>query len=509
MNELLNTIPHIDRITHRGAFSGAAPKRTETFRARSGKDNQVLPSLEEAVRAAGLRDGMTISFHHHFRGGDHVVNQVLDTLADMGFRDLTLAASSLADVHTPLIRHIQNGVVTHIETSGLRGQLAEEISRGLLECPVVFRSHGGRAAAICSGEVHINVAFLGAPSCDPYGNANGYSRDDDTSIACGSMGYARTDAKYADKVIILTNNLVRYPNAPWAIPEYDVDYIVVTDDIGDPAGIMSGATRYTKNPKELLIAQTAANVIDAAGYLYDGFSMQMGSGGASLAVARFLRQMMQKKNIRCRFALGGITGQITAMHEEGMIDRILDVQSFDLDAALSLKKNRFHHQIDATYYASFLFAAAVDQLDFVILSALEIDTDFNVNVLTGSDGVIRGAIGGHPDTAAGASLSVVVAPLTRGRIPTVIDRVNTIVTPGAVVDVVVTDQGIAVNPRRPEVAERLEQAGMRVNTIQQLKDRAEALAGRPDPIRYKDRVVGVVMYRDNTVIDVIRQIDES
>ena len=509
MNELLNTIPHIDRITHRGAFSGAAPKRTETFRARSGKDNQVLPSLEEAVRAAGLRDGMTISFHHHFRGGDHVVNQVLDTLANMGFRDLTLAASSLADVHTPLIRHIQNGVVTHIETSGLRGQLAEEISRGLLECPVVFRSHGGRAAAICSGEVHINVAFLGAPSCDPYGNANGYSRDDDTSIACGSMGYARTDAKYADKVIILTNNLVRYPNAPWAIPEYDVDYIVVTDDIGDPAGIMSGATRYTKNPKELLIAQTAANVIDAAGYLYDGFSMQMGSGGASLAVARFLRQMMQKKNIRCRFALGGITGQITAMHEEGMIDRILDVQSFDLDAALSLKKNRFHHQIDATYYASFLFAAAVDQLDFVILSALEIDTDFNVNVLTGSDGVIRGAIGGHPDTAAGASLSVVVAPLTRGRIPTVIDRVNTIVTPGAVVDVVVTDQGIAVNPRRPEVAERLEQAGMRVNTIQQLKDRAEALAGRPDPIRYKDRVVGVVMYRDNTVIDVIRQIDES
>ena len=366
-----------------------------------------------------------------------------------------------------------------------------------------------RAAAIDSGELHIDVAFLGAPSCDPYGNANGYSRDDDTSIACGSMGYARTDAKYADKVIILTNNLVRYPNAPWAIPEYDVDYIVVMDDIGDPAGIMSGATRYTKNPKELLIAQTAANVIDAAGYLYDGFSMQMGSGGASLAVARFLRQMMQEKDIRCRFALGGITGQITAMHEEGMIDRILDVQSFDLDAALSLKKNRFHHQIDAVYYASFLSAAAVDQLDFVILSALEIDTDFNVNVLTGSDGVIRGAIGGHPDTAAGASLSVVVAPLTRGRIPTVIDRVNTIVTPGAVVDVVVTDQGIAVNPRRPEVAERLRKAGMKVYTIQQLKDRAEALAGRPDPIRYRDRVVGVVMYRDNTVIDVIRQIDDD
>ena len=508
MDELKN-IPHIESISHRGPYAGAEPKRTATFQERAAQQNKIMPSLESAILASGLKDGMTISFHHHFRGGDHVVNQVVDTLARMGYKNLTLAASSLAAVHAPLIDHIKNGVITHIETSGLRGELAEQISRGLMDCPIVFRSHGGRAAAIQSGELHIDVAFLGAPSCDPYGNANGYSRDDDDSIACGSMGYARTDAQYADHVIVLTNNLVRYPNAPWAIPEYDVDYIVVTEDIGDPKGIMSGATRYTKNPKELLIAQTAAQVIDAAGYLYDGFSMQMGSGGASLAAARFLRQMMLDKGIHCRFALGGITGQIAAMHEEGLIDRILDVQSFDLDAALSLKKNRFHHQINATYYASFLSAAAVDQLDFVILSALEIDTSFNVNVLTGSDGVIRGAIGGHPDTAAGASLSVVVAPLTRGRIPTIIDRVNTIVTPGDVVDVVVTDQGVAVNPKRPEIAQRLRKAGISVYTIEQLRDKALALVGKPDPIRYTDRIVGVVMYRDNTIIDTIHQIDET
>ena len=37
----------------------------------------------------------------------------------------------------------------------------------------------------------------------------------------------------------------------------------------------------------------------------------------------------------------------------------------------------------------------------VILSALEIDLDFNVNVITGSDGVMRGASGGHCDVAAG------------------------------------------------------------------------------------------------------------
>ena len=273
--------------------------------------------------------------------------------------------------------------------------------------------------------------------------------------------------------IIITNNLVKFPNTPCAIPESDVDYVVVMDDIGDPKGIMSGATRYTKNPKELIIAKTAAEVVKAAGYVYDGFSMQMGSGGASLATARYLRQMMIDEGIKCRFALGGITGQITAMHEEGLIEKILDVQSFDLDAAKSLKKNHFHQQIDAPTYASYRRESAVNQLDFVILSALEVDTDFNVNVLTGSDGVIRGAIGGHPDTAEGAALSVIVCPLTRGRIPCVVPKVNTVVTPGSVVDVVITDQGVAVNPNRPEVAEKLVAAGIPVVSIESLAERAD------------------------------------
>ena len=184
----VNKIPHIDEISNHGAFAGAGQKKTATFRERYHQQNKVVPSLEEAIRRTGLRDGMTISFHHHFRNGDHIINMVVDKLAEMGYKNLTLAASSLASVHAPLIRHIQNGVITHIETSGLRGELAEEVSRGLMDCPVVFRSHGGRASAIRSGELHIDVAFLGAPSCDPYGNANGYSRDDDDGIACGSLG---------------------------------------------------------------------------------------------------------------------------------------------------------------------------------------------------------------------------------------------------------------------------------------------------------------------------------
>ena len=262
----INKIPHINEIANNGSFNGARSKNTETFQQRCMDCNKIVPSLEEAIKKSGLRDGMTISFHHHFRNGDHIINNVLDKLAEMGFKNLTLAASSLSAVHAPLIEHIRSGLITHIETSGLRGELAEQISRGLMDFPVVFRSHGGRASAIRSGELHIDVAFLGAPSCDPYGNANGYSRDDDDGISCGSLGYARTDAEFADKVIIITNNIVSYPNAPWAIPEHDVDYVVRVDDIGDPKGIMSGATRYTKDPKELLIAKTAANVVEAAGY---------------------------------------------------------------------------------------------------------------------------------------------------------------------------------------------------------------------------------------------------
>lgn len=487
-------------------------KKKESFSSaeRQQRSPKLISSLEKAVRLSGLKDGMTISFHHHFRDGDYVVNYVLGILAEMGFRHLKLAASSLTSVHAPLIRHIQNGVIDRIETSGMRGELADAVSAGLMEKPVIFRSHGGRAYAIASNILPIDVAFLGAPSCDPFGNANGYSRDGEDTSACGSMGYARVDANYADKVIILTDHIVPYPNIPFGISQYQVDFVVEIPEIGDKNKIMSGATRFTTNPRDLLIAQKAAEVITASGYFEDGFSLQTGSGGAALATTRFLRDKMIERNIKASFALGGITGQIVKLHEEGLIKKILDVQSFDLDAAESLKNNRFHQQIDANYYADpFSEGSVVNELDVVILSALEVDTDFNVNVLTGSDGIIRGAIGGHQDTAAGAALSIIVAPLTRGRNPTVLDQVNTLITPGSTVDVVVTDQGIAVNPLRPEISERLKKAHIPLSNIQELKDRAEKIVGRPDPLPFTDRTVGVVTYRDGSIIDTIRQINPA
>lgn len=468
---------------------------------RTGR--KVRRSLEEAIEATGLTDGMTISFHHHFREGDKSINRVVDTLARMGYRDLTLASSSLNRCHAPLVRHIRDGVITRICTSGMRGDLAREISQGLMEHPITIHSHGGRVALMDSGELHPDVAFLGVSACDAMGNANGVTG----RSHCGSLGYAMVDAARASQVVLLTEEIVPYPHTPASISQTQVDHVVLVDEVGDPSKIAVGAARLTKDPKELLIARHAADVIEHSGLFEDGFSMQTGSGASATAVTQFLGPRMERKGIRAGWALGGITGGIVDLHRRGLIDRILDVQDFDTVAVESLAADPGHVEITAEAYADPLSKGAyADGLDTVILSALEIDLDFDVNVVTGSDGLMMGASGGHCDVAAGARLAIVVAPLIRSRIPVVVERVTTRVTPGETVGVLVTDHGIAVNPARPDLAERLRGAGLPVTTIEELYHRATAITGVPRPVEHGDKVVGVVRYRDGSVIDVVRQV---
>ena len=475
------------------------------LQARKPRDIKRCDTLEQAVRRSGLQDGMTISFHHAFRGGDLALNQVMETLAAMGFRNLTLASSSLSECHAPLVGHIRNGVVSRIYTSGLRGPLADAISRGLLAEPVQIHSHGGRVNLIESGELAIDVAFLGVPACDEFGNANGYSGE----ACCGSLGYAKVDADTAGTVVLLTEAILPYPHHPASLAQDRVDLIVQLERVGDADKIGADATRMTSNPRELLIARRAAEVIAGSGFFTEGFSLQTGTGGASLAVTRFLEDKMRARGIRAGFALGGITSTMVDLHEKGLIARLLDVQSFDRAAAMSLARNPNHTEISANQYANFSSkGASVDRLDVVVLSALEIDTGFNVNVLTGSDGVLRGASGGHCDTAAAARLAIIVAPLVRGRIPTLVEQVTTCVTPGSSIDILVTDHGIAVNPARPELAQRLQEAGLPVVGIDWLRQRALLLTGEPQPIAFTDKVVAVVRYRDGSVIDVVHQVAE-
>ncbi|WP_261858551.1 citrate lyase subunit alpha [Photobacterium sanguinicancri] len=467
------------------------------------QQRKVRSDLKNAIQASGLQNGGTVSFHHAFRGGDQLINNVMNTIANMGFKNLTLASSSLTDCHSPLERHIKTGVITKIYTSGIRGQLAEEISHGLMAQPVEIHSHGGRVHLIQSGELKIDVAFLGAPTSDIFGNANAVSG----SARCGSLGYAKVDAQYAKHTIVLTEQLVDYPNSPASIAQDCVDSVVVVDQLGDPSKIGGGATRMTTNPRELLIARKAAEVIEHSGYFSDGFSLQTGSGGASLAVTRFLESKMIKKGITASFGLGGITATMVDLHEKGLIKKLMDVQSFDATAADSLGRNNHHIEISANQYANpSSKGATVDQLDIVILSALEIDTQFNVNVITGSDGVIRGASGGHCDAAAGAKLTIVVAPLVRGRIPTLVSKVLNTVTMGDSIDVLVTDHGIAVNPNRQDVITHLTNNNIDLTDINELQQRAAMLVGDASPIRYTDRVIANIRYRDGSVLDHILQV---
>lgn len=464
---------------------------------------KLVDNLAVVFQQIPIKDGMTLSFHHHFRNGDGVVNLVLATAAALGIQNLKIALSSVFPVHETLLGHMKSGVVTALDTNYLSGPVAKAISNGALAAPVVLRTHGGRARAIECGQLHIDVAFIAAPAADEYGNLNGVQGP----AACGSLGYAFPDAEYADHVVAVTDYLVEYPLAPISIPQCRVDYVVKVACAGDPKGIVSGTTKITKDPVGLTIAAMAAKVIEATGLLKDGFSFQTGAGGVSLAVAHFVRQRMEQEQIVGSFALGGITGYMVDMLENGFFQKLIDVQGFDLEAIRSIQSNPNHLEVGAGFYANpFTAGCAVNKLDVVVLGATEIDTAFHVNVVTGSDGVIMGGSGGHADAAAGAKVTIVVANLLRGRLPIIVDEVLTVTTPGETVDVLVTERGVAVNPCRTDLQAQFLAAGLPVKEIQELKALAEKIAGVPQKIKTKDRVVAVVEYRDGSVIDVVRQV---
>ncbi len=466
------------------------------------KTCRLLPTLEEAITLSGLSDGMRISFHHHLRLGDRVVGQVLQVLEDVGLRGLTLCASSLmGETCEAVYRAVKAGVVVKIETTGLKPPLTEAVLRGEIPEPVVFRTHGGRARAIEEGEIPIDVAFIAASGADREGNLNGTSGIN----PFGSLGYAIADAQHASFVIAVTDWVSDERLAYRSIEGSLVDVLVQVPSIGDCEMVAGGSLRSSQNPMEMVIAHQTLAVMQAAGVLTDGMNYQAGSGGISLLVTNLLEDYMHRKGVVGGFASGGITGSLVRMAREGLFHTLWDVQSFDREAALSLAANPFHREMSASLYANPHHPGCIaHQLDVMVLSATEVDLEFNVNSITGTDGRILGALGGGPDTAYGAALTVVVLPSFRGRIPMVNKKVNLLCTPGADVDVVVTERGVAVNPRRPEVQEALHQAGLAVISIEALMQRIHRLTGTPVLPQPKGRVVALVEDRAGGVLCTMR-----
>lgn len=494
-------------------FAGAFARKPDVkgdgprLRAREPRDTgKLLHSIKDAIAASGLKSGMTISFHHHLRNGDFIVNQVIDACAQMGIRDLTIFPTALFGVHKAIIPHIKSGVIRRIMGS-VNGPIGQLVSEGGMELPVVLRSHGGRPRAVAAGDVHIDVAFIAAPTADRGGNLSGRSG----KSACGSIGYAFTDAEHADCVVAITDNLQPFPISPVSIPGTHVDYVVEIDSIGDPAGIVSGTTKVTRDPLRLLISKYASKLIEASPYFMDGISFQTGAGGIPLAVTAFMKEAMKRRGVTASFGLGGITGYFVQLLNEGLLEKLMDVQSFDLDAVESISKDPRHIEISADWYANpWNCGAAVNALDVVILGATEVDTDFNANVNTEADGALLHGIGGHQDTAAGAKLTIIAQPLLRGRIPCVTDRVHTITTPGEVIDAIVTEFGVTINPRRKDLIDACREAhgkdAVPLIDMEDLNKLAKKLSGPMDPVAQADRIIGVVEWRDGTVIDVVRQL---
>mgnify|MGYP000476591808 CR=1 FL=1 len=485
-----------------GKYIQKASPRTRRY--EKPQESKLVDSLAQALRQCGARSGMTFSFHHHLRDGDYVVNLVMAAaIEELGLKDLTIAATSLGSAHDPIADYIEQGKVVGIQTSGIRGRMGEVCPRASSRPPPSSAATADAPGPLRPERSTSTSLFVAAPTSDCVGNCRGVGGKSD----CGSLGYAMTDAKYADHVVVVTDCLVDFPNFPASVEAIDVDAVVVVDSIGNPKKIASAAARISQNPRDLMMAENVAKVIASTPYFKDGFSFQTGVGGPSLAANLFLEQYMDERNIKMGWAIGGICGPMVELLKKGKVGKVIDVQDFDLDAVNSIHQTPNHFEMSASQYANPANKGAfVNKLDFVVLAALEVDTDFNVNVLTGSDGVLRGAPGGHPDTAAGSKCCIIVTPLTRGRMATVCEHVVTVTTPGDCVDVLVTDYGIAVNPLRPDLIACLDQAGIPHVPIETLKEKAYSLVGRPEDLQWEDQVVAVLEARDGTILDVVRKI---
>ena len=465
--------------------------------------NKLAPDLKTALIKAGLKDGITISTHHHFRNGDLVANKIFNIAFKLGVKDLMWFPSASFPCHEPIIEHLKNGTIHHIEGS-MNGALGKFASQGKMHGVGILRSHGGRYQAVQDGEVQIDIAVIAAPTADPFGNANGLTGPS----ACGLLGFALADSQYADKVIIITDNLVPFPCIPWQIHGNYVDYVVKEDKIGIPEKIISGTTRITKSPDRLHIAELTAKFCNVTGLIKDGFSFQSGAGGTSLAIGNYFGKIIREKGIKARFARGGSNKFLVEMLEEGLVEYILDGQTFDLEGVRSMRENPNH--VDTSPFTSYNYHGKgnfAPILDIVILGATEVDVNFNANVVTHSDGYLLHGIGGWQNCLFGKNV-ILPIPLFRDRIPVIRDEVTTICGPGELIDVIVTERGIAINPRRKDLIEKVKDSDLPIKTIHELKDEAEKICGKPQKAEFDDKIIAAIKWVDGTVIDVVKKVKE-
>jgi citrate lyase subunit alpha/citrate CoA-transferase len=309
---------------------------------------------------------------------------------------------------------------------------------------------------------------------------------------------------YADHVIVVTDNLVPFPCVPWQIQGNNVDCVVEVDSIGDPSKIVSGTTQITRSPDRLLIAEYVARFLRDAGIMRDGFSFQAGAGGIALAFVQFLKEMMRQAGVKARFVRGGSTQYLVELLRDGLTDYILDGQTFDLAGVESIASDPRH--VATSPFTSYNFHGKgnfASMVDATVLGATEVDVGFNANVVTHSDGLLLHGIGGWQNCLT-AGCTILAVPSFRDRIPVIVEKVTTLTGPGELIDVVVTERGIAVNPRRKDLVERVRGSDLPMRPIEELKEEIEVvLGGPPAPPVLTEEPVAVVKWVDGTLLDTV------
>jgi len=461
-----------------------------------------VTSLTDALKKCSIKDGDTLSFHHQLRNGDYIINMTLTAARDLGIKNIRMAQTAMFNVCEPVIDFIKDGVVNRIEGS-INGIVGEYVSKNPLPFPVVLRSHGGRWAAVKTGELHPNIAIIAASASDECGNCTGIIGE----RAFGPISYSQVDAMHADHVIVMSDNIVDYPCKFQEIQERYVDCVAQVDRIGDPKNIMSGTTKITEDPMKLQIARDCVELMDTVGLIKDGMVFQSGAGGISLAAMKFLGERLEEKDVVAATATGGLTRLIVDIYKGGRVKNIYYSQVFD-DYSVKFIQEDLGLPADIGHYADPTSKGrTIDGLDTVVLGATEVDVNFNVNVNTHSDGRLLHGIGGHQDTAAGSSLCIITCPVYRKTNPIVLEQVTTISTPGDVVDAIVTNEGIAINPKREDLLEKVK-GKLNIVSIEDLKNMAYDATGGPQKLEFTDEIVGMTRWFDGTLLDLIWKVKE-
>ncbi|MCD6380152.1 hypothetical protein J7M07_06880 [bacterium] len=498
-------------------YSEPLAGRPGSARMHSGKSK--VTTLDNVMEL--IEDGDTISYPHYYRLGDVCLKMIVDKLREKGKKDIHILGNAFFDNCVPwLPQAFKDGTISGISGSCYRSMGNHVMAGDFLPWVINRYGHGNRVRRFHTGEEKVKVAFGPVPIADKWGNANGLMGNPDSWV--GPLGLFLADSLWAENVCLLTGEISNHYLFPRSISMVDVDFVIKVDNPGNSSGIGSGTLNIDKiraNRFNSIIAKQVLDVMQAAETIFNGFNFQVGSG-AGLIVLDEIKKILQQKKIKAGFAIGGCTSLHVEMLQEGLIENLLHGQCFETSEKVikSMLYDHNHYEVSTGEYEDMANKEnTVNMLDVSVLTALEIDTKFNVNSIC-ANGRIIGGIGGAQGVAAGSDLTIMFLPLATGKkeknlgFPKIVEDVYTVSVPGEVIDVVVTEDYISINPESKSShidalisnAEKFDLKIVSIEELHKLSDKKAAEYGETPPRpELTDIPVEVIEWRDGTLLDTI------